>query len=78
MLGQYPGEANTEDLALHAERAGGVGLGLALVRQIAERHGGTVRCLARGGGGSCFVITLPCTAVTAAVAGQGAPGRRSG
>jgi signal transduction histidine kinase len=62
----------------HAERAGGVGLGLALVRQIAERHGGTVRCLARGGGGSCFVITLPCTAVTAAVAGQGAPGRRSG
>jgi signal transduction histidine kinase len=62
----------------HAERAGGVGLGLALVRQIAERHGGTVRCLARGGGGSCFAITLPCTAVTAAVAGQGAPGRRSG
>jgi signal transduction histidine kinase len=44
----------------HAERAGGVGLGLSLVRQIAERHGGHVRCLARGGGGSCFVVTLPC------------------
>jgi signal transduction histidine kinase len=46
----------------HAERAGGVGLGLALVRQIAERHGGMARCLAREGGGSCFVITLPCGA----------------
>ncbi len=44
----------------HAERAGGVGLGLSLVRQIAERHGGHARCRARDGGGSCFVITLPC------------------
>ncbi|MDZ7857773.1 HAMP domain-containing sensor histidine kinase [Sphaerotilus sp.] len=47
----------------HAERAGGVGLGLSLVRQIATRHGGSVRCLAREGGGSCFLITLPCEAV---------------
>jgi signal transduction histidine kinase len=43
----------------HAEREGGVGLGLSLVKQIAERHGGQVRCEARDGGGSCFVITLP-------------------
>ncbi len=43
----------------HAEKAGGVGLGLSLVRQIAERHGGSVRCEARDGGGSCFVLTLP-------------------
>ncbi len=43
----------------HAERAGGVGLGLSLVRQIAERHGGSVRCEAREGGGSCFVLALP-------------------
>jgi signal transduction histidine kinase len=43
----------------HAEREGGVGLGLSLVRQIAERHGGSVRCEAREGGGSCFVVTLP-------------------
>ena len=43
----------------HAERAGGVGLGLSLVRQIAERHGGRVRCEAREGGGSCFVLALP-------------------
>jgi signal transduction histidine kinase len=43
----------------HAEQAGGVGLGLALVKQIAARHGGSVRCEARPGGGSRFVIELP-------------------
>lgn len=43
----------------HAEREGGVGLGLSLVRQIAERHGGHVRCEPRQGGGSCFVLRLP-------------------
>jgi signal transduction histidine kinase len=43
----------------HAEREGGVGLGLSLVKQIAERHGGSARCEPREGGGSCFVITLP-------------------
>ena len=43
----------------HAERSGGVGLGLSLVKQIAERHGGHVRCESRDGGGSCFVIALP-------------------
>jgi len=43
----------------HAEQAGGVGLGLSLVKQIAERHGGSVRCDARVGGGSCFELSLP-------------------
>jgi len=43
----------------HREGDGGVGLGLALVRQIAERHGGAVRCEARPGGGSRFVVELP-------------------
>ena len=45
----------------HAEREGGVGLGLSLVRQIAQRHGGQVRCEPRAGGGSCFVLVLPQT-----------------
>ncbi|WP_431286125.1 sensor histidine kinase [Roseateles chitinivorans] len=45
----------------HAEVSGGVGLGLSLVKQIATAHQGTVRCDAREGGGSCFVITLPLT-----------------
>ena len=43
----------------HAEREGGVGLGLSLVRQIAQAHGGTAVCNARPGGGSCFEISLP-------------------
>jgi signal transduction histidine kinase len=42
-----------------SEASGGVGLGLALVRQIAERHGGRVQCLAREGGGAVFRLTLP-------------------
>jgi signal transduction histidine kinase len=43
----------------HAEREGGVGLGLSLVRQIAWRHRGLARCEPREGGGSCFVLDLP-------------------
>ena len=43
----------------HAEREGGVGLGLALVRQIAQAHGGSVHCMPRDGGGSCFCLVLP-------------------
>ncbi|NDP61462.1 MAG: HAMP domain-containing protein [Polaromonas sp.] len=42
-----------------SEREGGVGLGLALVKSIAERHGGTVRCEARPGGGASFIVELP-------------------
>lgn len=62
----------------HAERAGGVGLGLSLVRQIAQRHGGSVRCIAREGGGSCFAIRLPRGTGLAPVAPAGAPGPHSG
>ena len=42
-----------------SERDGGVGLGLALVKSIAERHGGSVRCEAPAGGGASFVVALP-------------------
>jgi signal transduction histidine kinase len=42
-----------------SERNGGVGLGLALVKSITERHGGTVRCEDRPGGGASFIIALP-------------------
>lgn len=42
-----------------SERHGGVGLGLSLVRSIAERHNGSVRCEDSPGGGACFVLRLP-------------------
>jgi signal transduction histidine kinase len=37
----------------------GAGLGLALVRQIARRHGGEARCVLMKNGRSCFEVTLP-------------------
>jgi signal transduction histidine kinase len=37
----------------------GVGLGLALARQIARHHGGELRHVPREGGGSCFEAELP-------------------
>ena len=41
------------------ESGRGSGLGLALVRDIAGRHGGKVVCLAAEGGGSRFRVDLP-------------------
>ncbi|MBP1203786.1 signal transduction histidine kinase [Duganella sp. 1411] len=40
----------------------GAGLGLALVRQIARRHGGEARCVLMADGRSSFEITLPLAA----------------
>ncbi len=56
-----------------SERAGGVGLGLALVRSIAQRHGGSVQCGPRpdGQAGACFVLRLPADAGAPAA---GSPG----
>jgi signal transduction histidine kinase len=48
-----PGHGETRD--------GGVGLGLSLVKQIAEAHNGTVRYLPREGGGSLFEVELRTT-----------------
>ncbi len=50
-------------------REGGTGLGLYLVRQIVERHGGTVRLFSSPGKGARFLIRLP------AVGDSGSPGR---
>ena len=42
-----------------SERSGGVGLGLALVKSIAQRHKGAAYCEDRSGGGATFVVELP-------------------
>ncbi len=47
-----------------SEREGGVGLGLALVKSISQRHGGSVRCEARPGGGASFIVELPAASQT--------------
>jgi signal transduction histidine kinase len=39
-------------------KAGGTGLGLALVRQTIENHGGTIRLEDTPGGGATFVVEL--------------------
>lgn len=45
---------------------GGLGLGLALVRQLVELHGGTVKALSLGiGKGSTFMVSFPLAAVIA-------------
>ena len=46
-------------LAGASEKEGGVGLGLSLVRTIAVKHGGSVRCEDRPGGGARFVAEFP-------------------
>lgn len=42
-----------------SEQAGGVGLGLSLVRQIAAAHGGVVEYMSSESSGSCFRVLLP-------------------
>ena len=42
-----------------SRQGGGSGLGLAVVKAIADAHGGRVYCTAGNAGGSRFVIELP-------------------
>jgi CheY-like chemotaxis protein len=57
-----------------ARRAGGLGIGLALVRHIALLHGGQVRADSPGlGHGAVFTVDLPAAPLSAALAAIGAP-----
>ncbi|HEY0838167.1 MAG TPA: ATP-binding protein, partial [Azospirillum sp.] len=42
-----------------AARAGGIGLGLALAREIARAHGGDLRLVESTGAGTVFALDLP-------------------
>jgi CheY-like chemotaxis protein len=62
-----------------ARTEGGLGLGLALVKGIAELHGGTVAAGSPGTGkGTEFLVRLPLLAAAAAADGPRAPARRPG
>jgi signal transduction histidine kinase len=43
----------------YTKRAGGMGLGLTLVRRIVEEHGGEIHALNRSEGGAEFRFTVP-------------------
>ncbi|PWI10716.1 histidine kinase [Streptomyces sp. NWU339] len=50
----------------------GRGLGLALVRQVVHRHGGTLSVTSAEEGGACFEVLLPLRAADGVTAGSGA------
>jgi signal transduction histidine kinase len=61
--------------ATDTRRVRGTGLGLYIVRQLVELHGGTVRAEGRPGGGSLFRLELPAEyAVEPTAAGEAAAG----
>jgi heavy metal sensor kinase len=51
--------------------AGGVGLGLAISKWIADSHGARIRCESRKGRGSSFTVDFPTSAVTTSPQSQG-------
>jgi two-component system sensor histidine kinase/response regulator len=57
--------------ARRTETRRGYGLGLYLVRLVAERHGGSVSVLDREGGGAVFRVTIPADPAPAPAAGFG-------
>jgi signal transduction histidine kinase len=61
-------------LARHGDGGPGAGLGLSIVRTVAEAHGGEVALAPRPGGGLCVAVRLPRGGPTSP--GRRAPGSR--
>ncbi|NLF38548.1 GHKL domain-containing protein [bacterium] len=59
--GMPPDVARQAFQAFYSTRPDGVGLGLAIVRRVAEQHGGTVTVDNRPGHGCTFVVSFPLT-----------------
>ncbi len=66
-------EAFTQVDSSAARRHAGTGLGLSLVRRLAELHGGTVGVASRAGAGSRFCVWLPYREAAADIRGPTAP-----
>ncbi len=60
-------------LPFYSTKRDGTGLGLALVREIAEAHRGRVACANREGGGLCVSVTLPLERPDALLTGSQLP-----
>jgi signal transduction histidine kinase len=62
----------------YSGRAHGVGLGLAVVKQIVDQHKGRIEIIDRSIAGTCFRVTLPREEESVRPSSRARPGERPG